>query len=366
MSEAEASTSGDDVTPAGRNPDRASDRPPDRAPNRTLGVIGTLVWDTIHQRDVRSGPVSEWGGIGYALEALGAALPPGWTVRPILKIGRDLSEEAFRFLNGISGVDPGAVRVVPEPNNRVELRYAGQERQAERLSGGVPAWKEEELLPLVAGCDALYVNFISGMEMDLQAAQALRRGFDGPIYADLHSLFLAIGPQGDRIPRALPYWAEWLRSFDAVQLNEQEFELLGRAYGDPWRLAADVVGSGLGLIAVTLGPRGAAYVVGGGFVPDPFAWRQGRGRLASPGPSRSAKVDAEQVTLEGGDPTGCGDVWGATCFGRLFAGATLEEAMADANRFAARNVTHRGASGLGLHLLGRLERGSVPWPATGV
>jgi sugar/nucleoside kinase (ribokinase family) len=326
---------------------------------RTLGVIGTLVWDTIHQRDVRSVPVSEWGGIGYALEALGAALPPYWRVRPILKVGSDLAEEAFRFLNGVRGVDPSAVEVVQEPNNRVELRYFGHERQAERLTGGVPPWRSEELLPLVRGCDALYVNFISGMEMDLETAQALRRAFPGPIYADLHSLFLAVGPQGDRIPRPLPYWAEWLRSFDVVQLNEQEFELLGRAYGDPWRLAADVVGPELGLITVTLGPRGAAYVASGGFRPDPFVWEKGRGRIASPGPSRSAKVDSEHATLEGGDPTGCGDVWGATCFGRLLSGASLEEAMADANRFAARNVTHRGARGLGLHLLGRLDRGSV-------
>ena len=329
------------------------------APRRTLGVIGTLVWDTIHQRDARTGPVTEWGGIGYALEALGATLPREWGVLPILKVGRDLSEEALRFLNGIPGVDSSAVQVVGEPNNRVELRYAGQERQAERLSGGVPPWRWEELLTAVRGCDALYVNFISGMEMDLTAAQALRRGFAGPIYADLHSLFLAVGPEGDRIPRPLPYWAEWLRSFDAVQLNEQEFELLGRAYGDPWRLAADVVGADLGLIAVTLGSRGAAYVASGDFVPDPFAWARRRGRIASPEPSRSAKIDSEPATLEGGDPTGCGDVWGATCFGRLLVGASLEEAMVSANRFAARNVTHRGAKGLGLHLLGRLDRGSV-------
>jgi sugar/nucleoside kinase (ribokinase family) len=191
--------------------------------------------------------------------------------------------------------------------------------------------------------------------MDLDTALALRRQYAGPIYADLHSLFLAVGPQGDRIPRPLPYWAEWLRAFDAVQLNEQEFELLGRAYGDPWRLAADVVGPHLGLIAVTLGPRGAAYVASGSFVPDPFAWERGRGQIASPRPVRSAKVDLGHTTLEGGDPTGCGDVWGATCFGRLLSGATLEEAMADANRFAAKNVTHRGARGLALHLLGRLD-----------
>ncbi|MEX0856441.1 MAG: PfkB family carbohydrate kinase [Gemmatimonadota bacterium] len=324
---------------------------------RTLGVVGTLVWDTIHRRDGRSESTEEWGGIGYALEALSVALPAGWTIVPLIKVGRDLSEEAFRFLRSLPRVqvDRG-VEVVPEPNNRVELRYEGQHRQAERLSGGVPPWGWTELGPRAAGCDALYVNFISGFEMELETAVALREGFSGPIYADLHSLFLGIGARGDRIPRALPHWAEWLQCFDAVQMNEDEFTLLGRAHGDPWALAGGIVGPRLKLISVTLGSRGAAYVAGAGFRPDPFTWPGARGRLAVPGTTRSAKVAAERE-LQAGDPTGCGDVWGATCYGRLLAGDTLEEAMATANRFAARNLQHRGARGLSRFLAGKVDTG---------
>ncbi len=324
------------------------------APPRTLGVVGTLVWDTIRERDGRTRPIEEWGGIGYALEALSRTLPDGWEIVPLLKVGRDLSEEAFRFLREIPRVRVGAgVQVVPEPNNRVELRYHGQIRQAERLSGGVPPWGWTELGPLAEGCDALYVNFISGFEMELETAIRLREGFRGPIWADLHSLFLGIGRHGDRIPRPLPHWAEWLRCFDAVQMNEGEFELLGRRFGDPWALAAGLVGRDLGLIAVTLGERGAAYVAGGAFDPDPFTWPARRERMAVPGPSWSARV-AGEAGPDDGDPTGCGDVWGSTCFARLLAGDDLETAIGEANRMAARNLEHRGARGLGLHLAGRV------------
>ena len=62
----------------------------------------------------------------------------------------------------------------------------------------------------------------------------------------------------------------------------------------------------------------------------------------------------EGLPLEG-DPTGCGDVWGATFFARLLAGDALEAAMWEANRLAARNVSHRGARGLVRHLGGRLS-----------
>jgi len=312
-----------------------------------------MVWDRILDRDGRAHPVEEWGGIAYALSALGASLPDGWTILPILKVGRDLSQEAHSFLREIPRVDVSAVVVVPQPNNRVELRYSSADRRTERLTGGVPPWTWPELAPPLDLCDALYVNFISGMEMELTAARAVRAGYRGPTYADLHSLFLGITPQGLRVPRTLEAWREWLRCFDGVQMNEDEFGLLGAGVGDPWRVAADALGSDLRLLAVTLGPRGAAYVAGPDFDPDPFRWPR-RGALAASGSARSGRVPLAGLPREG-DPTGCGDVWGATFLARLLAGDGLEEAMAEAGRLASRNVEHRGARGLYRHLSGRLS-----------
>lgn len=325
-----------------------------REGTRRVGVLGTLVRDTIHQRDGRSVAVEEWGGIAYALSAMASALPEGWVAVPILKVGRDLAEPALRWLRQVPGLElETGVRIVPDPNNRVELRYLDRERRTERLSGGVPPWTWPDLAPLVRTCDALYVNFISGFEMDLDAARALRAGYPGPTYADLHSLFLGIGAQGFRIPRELPAWGAWLRCFDAIQMNEREFELLGEAWGDPWALAAHVVGPELKLIAVTLGERGAAYVAGPEFQPDPMTWPGRRHTLGAAGSTASRHHSPSGLPVSG-DPTGCGDVWGATFFSRLLAGDSLDAAMGRANGMAARNVLHRGAHGLHHHLLGRV------------
>jgi sugar/nucleoside kinase (ribokinase family) len=320
---------------------------------RTLGVIGTLVWDRIVDRDGRSEPVEEWGGIAYALSALGAALPDDWRLLPILKVGRDLSEDAFRFLREIERADDSAVVVVPEANNRVELRYTSDERRCERLTGGVAPWTWPELGPVVDLCDALYVNFISGFEMELPTARALRAGYSGPAYADLHSLFLGMNHQGLRLPQTLQGWGDWLRCFDGVQMNEDEFELLGEATGDPWRLAAEALGQDLKLIAVTMGSKGAAYVANADLPADPLAWRR-PGELAVASSARSGLTPVAGGARTG-DPTGCGDVWGATFFSRLLAGDGVDLAMRQANDFAARNVEHRGARGLSRHLEGRLS-----------
>ncbi|NNM04488.1 MAG: carbohydrate kinase family protein, partial [Gemmatimonadetes bacterium] len=203
--------------------------------------------------------------------------------------------------------------------------------------------------PALEGVDALYLNFITGLEMDLETARGIRDRFSGPVYADLHALFAGISPEGFRFPRELPGLGSWLRAFPAVQVNEEEFNLFAPKGIDPWERAAAHLGPELRLIAVTLGPEGSGYVVGPGFLPDPFTWRQDANPPESQKRSLSGRVSSSGGS-DSGDPTGCGDVWGATFFARLLSGDSLEEAMACANRNAGAAVGYRGARGLHLHL----------------
>ena len=166
-------------------------------------------------------------------------------------------------MSGLVRLAPGARCVeVTTPNNRVVLHYESTERRCERMSGGVPGWTWAELGPMVKDLDAIYVNFISGFELCLGTAQALRQGFRGPIYADLHSLFLGMQQDGIRVLRPLPDAPSWFGCFDFVQLNEDEMHQLT---ADPLILAAEAMAVGVSLLTVTLGPRGAAYVAAPGF-----------------------------------------------------------------------------------------------------
>jgi len=302
---------------------------------KRIGVVGAMVWDTIYGRDPAQPAVEEWGGIAYALAALDAALADDWEIVPLIKVGRDLAAPADRFLRSLGHVAPGARFVqVPEANNRVTLHYETRERRCELMSGGVPGWTWEELGSMVEDLDALYVNFISGFEMTLETARMLRRGFRKFIYADLHSLFLAKDAHGLRTLQPLADGPGWFGCFDAVQLNEEEMAQLGP---DPLAVAAGALGAGTGLLCVTLGRRGAAYFTGS--------------------PVRTARIASEDPggsRLDDGDPTGCGDVFGATAAAALAQGAEAEDALRLAARRAARNVSHRGATGLRDHLLGRL------------
>ena len=333
-----------------------------------IGIVGSLVWDLIYGRDPLAPPAEEWGGIAYALSGLDASLPPDWEIVPLIKVGRDLGAQAQSFLRGLSRLAPDARCVeVTAPNNRVVLHYQSSERRCERMAGGVPAWTWSELGPMVADLDALYLNFISGFELCLGTAQALRQGFAGPIYADLHSLFLGMQQDGIRVLRPLPDAPSWFGCFDMVQLNEDEMQQLTP---DPLTLAAEALGVGVSLLTVTLGPRGVAYVAAPGF--DGLAGQQGSGAAgrrqhtsstlagsaprprspAAPLSIRSALIPAPHAeTL---DPTGCGDVFGAVAFARLLAGDPVEPALRHAAGLAARNAAFRGATGLARHLRGEL------------
>jgi hypothetical protein len=314
-----------------------------------------MVWDTIYGRDPDQAPVHEWGGIAYALAALEASLPETWRIVPLIKVGRDFATEANGFLGRLTH-RAGAARFVevPERNNQVTLRYESKSRRCEHLSGGVPPWTWMELGPLVHDVDALYVNFISGFEMTLETSQYLRHGFRGPIYADLHSLFLGVAADGLRVPQPLEHAAAWFSCFDVLQLNSDEMALLGP---DPMAVAARALGEGVGVVVVTMGPQGAVYFAREGFS---LMKAQHSAPAATPaprthatGPIKTARVPSPLV-LGDADPTGCGDVFGATLVAHLVGGSTVESGIAAANQLASRNLTHRGATNLQYHLRGEI------------
>src|SRR6185503_20103610 len=127
------------------------------------------------------------------------------------------------------------------------------------------------------------------------------------IYCDMHSLVLAVQPDGMRTLRPLPNAPAWFRCFDIVQVNEDEMSMMAP---DSMNLAAMAIASGVSVLNVTLGSRGAAYFAAPGFERlsdlerDKLAPATGtkRTELLPPAPTRD---------IAGGDPTGCGDVWGA-------------------------------------------------------
>jgi hypothetical protein len=296
----------------------------------------------------------------------GAASRTRWRAAPLRRrrhdhrarhpVGADLAERAFHFLRALPNVDLDGIRVVDEPNNRVELRYQDRERRCERLTGGVGPWTWPELRPR-RRLDALYINFISGFELELPTAHRCAPHFAGPIYADLHSLMLGVGPGGVRMPRPLEAWREWLRCFDAVQVNEDElgrWRTRGATRGcsppRPWATSRACCSSRWASAAPPTSPR-------------PTSTRT-RARLAAR-PFSCRGIAAQGPCARSGCPPSCGPgtatpraaaTSGAPASSAHCSPAAARRRHARANRGRRRNVEHRGATGLHHHLQGRIAR----------
>jgi len=124
-------------------------------------------------------------------------------------------------------------------------------------------------------------------------------------------------------------------------------------------LLPDVHGVDLGRQLVRLPPAassGICFVSGSLRRAVPI--RGGGGALHKPRRLRELTNAVAELMLwheSAADPTGCGDVWGATCFSRLLAGDRLLSAITAAHRAAGRNLHHRGATGLAHYLRGELS-----------
>ena len=191
-----------------------------------------------------AGPFEEWGGITYALSAFDAALDPDWELVPLIKVGADLAPQARDYLGTLRRLAPdgafdrGAVR-----NNRVVIRYQSASAAARCSRAACPRGAGLGLAPLVRDLDALYVNFISGFELDLPTMQLLRQHYHGPIYCDLHSL------AARRPARRAPHSAPARRRGRVVPLRRPPPGERG-GDGDCWRrdamgLAATAMGAGV-------------------------------------------------------------------------------------------------------------------------
>ncbi len=314
-----------------------------------LGMLGTLVWDRIHpppgSPDAGGKPHEDWGGITYSLEAFAAIRSPGWCCLPIAKVGADVFDRAIHRVSRVAGVETvDALVEVPEHNNRVDLHYSDAADRCERLWGGVPGWTWDELAGFVAGCDALYVNFIAGWELDLPAACRMRQEFDGPVFCDVHSLLLGADRTGMRVRRELEKWPEWRACFDLIQGNRDEIRIVTGGIEDPLEGVRSLVDSGVEAAFSTLGPDGVAWAA---LSDSPWlrASSNGAGIVADSVTARVASRSQGMSTVV--DTTGCGDVWGAACFTSLLSGQRLPAAVELANRFGAATAGLRGTAGLG-------------------
>lgn len=295
--------------------------------SRRLGVIGSVNVDAVTTADgqLRQG----LGGVLYTVLALSALGRGAVEVWPVCFVGDDVRSAVVQLLStcGNARLDG----LVPAPASyRCRLRYLADGSKEETLVGEVEPLTAAHLQPLLAGLDALLVNFITGYEIERRELSRVRSSLRGPMVVDVHSLTLGRDAAGRRFWRRPEDWREWVALADVVQMNASEAALLGGLGPAPEErlveFARSLVQMGPDWAVITRGPLGVVAV--------------SRDRDS---PAIVAAADEPERAV---DTTGCGDIFlAALALGRVF-GMPLDEAVRAAVHAAGLGSRRAGVGAL--------------------
>jgi len=288
-----------------------------------IAFVGTINRDTIFTADGER--IESYGGLFYSVLPLAYIVPREAACFPICNVGQDVAETVLGLLENRPALRLDGVQVVSEQNTHCVIRYDRAGNKEEMLLGGVPSLTLERFASFLR-CDALCVNFITGLELSLDTLRKIRRSTDALMAMDVHSLTLGMDAHRRRFFRVPDRWEEWFAQVDIVQMNEREASLLvGSAWIDDDTLrafGAHVLSLGPSVLLITLGERGSmtAYIDGD--------VRFHRSPVRAPGPVL--------------DQTGCGDAFLAGFIVAYLRTQDPVQASHFANRVAGANCCLQG------------------------
>ncbi len=158
--------------------------------------------------------------------------------------------------------------------------------------------------------DGIFINMITGFDINAEDIQLFRRNYNGLIYIDIHSLARGIDDNYRRDFRKIPEREIWISSVDILQANDHEIFTLSEKKTEK-EIAEELLCMGPKIILVTKGDQGASlYTVAN---------------------DELISLTLSAIEVETRNKVGCGDVFGAAFFSSYIKDKNLEKAFTLAN-----------------------------------
>ncbi len=286
-----------------------------------VAVVGSVVLDEIH----RGGRTfSSFGGITYSVLTL-AALLPDREIVPITYIGSDDLSRFRELVEIFPNINLEAVKVYARGTNRNRLIYGDGEEREEFFELVTPPLTFRDLMPYLES-EAFLVNYIKNDDLSFQDLKTLSYAFKGVLYMDIHSLLREKDADGGFRLRRLRDWQSWARMADILQMNRLEIQ-----HFTGFKTETEEEMEKLALLVISQGPKALNLTMGS------------RGSILAYRKENSAVVKKFRVpAIEVVDPTGCGDIFGASFLADYLNHGDFEKAASFANEMASRSVSYPG------------------------
>ena len=285
-------------------------------------VVGSVVVDEIHTRE---GSIFEdFGGITYSIITL-ANLLKKTRIIPIAYIGKEDYHSFENLLSTFPNVDLSFILFSDKGSNRNVLRYKENGEREEFFKKITPPIEIKSLLTHL-DADASLINFIKNDDLSFETLKTFSYAYRNTLYIDIHSLLREVDEKGRFVLRSIPNWQRWISMGDIVQMNRGEARAITgidiKSLEDVQNLALLLLGFGCKVINITLGEKGTVV-----------AWKERDKKHAE-------YIPAPQVDVV--DPTGCGDVYGASFLFKYLETKDPLKSANFANKEAAKSATWKG------------------------
>ncbi|MFC1563944.1 carbohydrate kinase family protein [candidate division KSB1 bacterium] len=291
--------------------------------SKSIAVLGTVCCDEIYRPGYKV--QKAFGGLYYNIITLAQLMTDNDSIYPVCKIGEDDYDNIIKEFTRYKSIKLDFIRKYPGRNNTVTLKYYSDTERIECSTNLPEKYTIDELLPL-PDAQLFLLNFVSGIEMNYNTFNALKKRLKMPMVVDMHSIFLGFRENGERFYRRHMNWKRWQETGEVVQMNRTEAELLaGGAFKDPDELETfgqHLLSKGTEVVIITLDIEGVLLI-----------WQKEKKNY-----SEKIPVYKFGETL---DPTGCGDIFSSAFSYKYMSGCDPLESCDFASRVAGvRAVQH--------------------------
>ena len=167
--------------------------------------------------------------------------------------------------------------------------------------------------------DGIFVNMVTGYDLNLKQAEYIREKFKGTIYFDVHTFSRGYDENGNRNFRRIPGFDKWAKCVDIIQANEEELKTLS-GKSDEREIVRKLLGCGVQQVIITKAEKGVRI------------YYNQAGELES--------VFYPAIKIKTVNKVGCGDVFGAVYFYNYIRTRNVNKSLQIANVAAGCTATY--------------------------
>jgi len=167
--------------------------------------------------------------------------------------------------------------------------------------------------------DGIFINMITGFDINLKQMEEVRKEFNGLIYFDVHTFSRGVSNDMKRNFRRIQAFDKWAKNIDLLQVNEEEIQTISDEKNEI-DIVREMFSYGIKILIVTKDEHGA------------------RAYFIEENEIKSVFISAIKVKVL--NKVGCGDVFGAVFFYNYIRKADIIDSLMAANFAAGVSTTY--------------------------